>query len=337
MIYLNPGFVVLTWVLIGPSIPLHLAVIFITASIILAILFRRSFHRQTIALLAILAMMFIQSLQLILSSLHTALSKPPPPAEPSLLISRTVLIVLSTLFSLSLRFAELGAIVAACMAVYLYFWKSRLEMSQVFPRTEFIEPSPQLRKTTAYLASLANISCPEVRLIDSGTPLAFTMRTKRKNMIALSVGLLESVDAKEVEACVAHEIAHLKNNDFTIRFLATIAKVALFSKPLSYLIEPAIYRAREFQADKTAASLLGGPASLVSLLTKLREFNSLLSNPTELTSLCACFLDGRRGMLKVFDKHPTLDSRVRLLEEFKFGKRGHRSLARDPVGFPSLP
>lgn len=101
------------------------------------------------------------------------------------------------------------------------------------------------------------------------------VRTKRKYVIALSVGLLDSFDDKEVEACVAHEMAHVKNNDFTFRFVATLAKVALVSKPLSYLIEPAIYRARELQADKTAASLLGGPASLVSVPAKLRESNSL--------------------------------------------------------------
>lgn len=319
MIYVSPEFVILTWVLIGPSAPLLLTVEFVAASSILAILFRRSFHRQTIILLAILTMMFIQSLQLILSSLHVELFKPPPSAEPFLSIARPMWNFLSTLFGLSLWSAELGAVGAACVGVYLYFGKSRLKMSQVFPGTTLIEPTPELRKTTADLASLASVKCPEVCLVDSGTPLAFTMRTKRKYVIALSVGLLESFDPAEVEACVAHEMAHIKNNDFTFRFLATLAKIALFSKPLSYLIEPAIYRAREFQADKTAASLLGGPASLVSLLTKLREFNSLLSKPTELTSLCACFLDGSGGMLKVFDKHPTLDSRIRLLEELKLG------------------
>ena len=154
-------------------------------------------------------------------------------------------------------------------------------------------------------------------MIDSGTPLAFTVRTKRRYVIALSVGLLECFDAKELKACVAHEVAHLKNNDFTFRFVATLAKVALFSKPLSYLIEPAIYRAREFQADRTAASLLGGPAALISVLAKLRESNSLPSTPPALGSICACFLDGKRSMLSVFDKHPSLESRIRLLKELK--------------------
>lgn len=318
MVYLNAGFfVILTWFLIGPSMPLLLTVGFIAVSIMLAILFRRSFHRRTIALLTIQAIMFIQSVQLILSRLHVELLKPPPPAESFLLISRSTWDAVSTIFSLNLWFAELGTIAAAFVVVYLHFGKTRLEISQVFPGTRLIEPSLQLRETIADLASRTNIRCPEVCLIDSGTPLAFTTKTKRKYVIAVSVGLLESFDAREIQACVAHEMAHLKNNDFTIRFLATLAKVALFSKPISYLIEPAIYRAREFQADKTAALSIGGPDALISVLTKLRESNSLSPIPTTLGSVCACFLDGRSGMLHVFDKHPTLDSRIRLLEELK--------------------
>jgi heat shock protein HtpX len=318
MIHLNPRFfIVLTWVLIGPSAPLLLTVVCISASVILAILFRRSFHLQTVALFAILAVMFTQSLQLIVLGLHIDVFKPSPPATLFPLVSRTMWNVPSTLFALDLWFAGLGAVTAVFLAAYLYFGKSRLQISEVLARGSMIEPTLIVRQTTAKLASRANITCPDVYLIDSGTPLAFTARTKSKYVIALSVGLLESFDDKEVEACLAHEIAHLKNNDFIFRFAATLAKVALFSRPLGYLIEPAIFRAREFQADKTAASLLGGPAGLVSVLKKLRESNSLPSIPSASGSSWACFLDIRKGAFSVFNKHPSLGSRIRLLEELE--------------------
>jgi len=297
--------------------PLFFTEGFVAASIILAILFRRSFHRQTLAFLAILTMMSFQSLQLVLLGLHIELFRPPHPPPWSVLPLAGMWSYLSVLFNLNLRFAQLGAVAAAFVAVYFYCGKSRLEMSQVLPGAGLIECPIQLRETVASLATRANIKCPEVCLVESGTPSAFTVRMQRKYVIAVSVGLLECFDTSEVEACVAHEMAHLKNNDFTIRFLATLAKAALFSKPLSYLIEPAIYRAREFQADKTAASLIGGPDALISVLTKLRESNSLRPIPTTSGSVCACFLDCRRGVLSVFDKHPTLESRIRLLEELK--------------------
>jgi Zn-dependent protease with chaperone function len=318
MVHLTHAFlVILSWFLIGPSILLLVTVAVIIAGVIFAILFRRSFHRQTVALLAILAVMFIQSLQLVIVGLHVELFRPPPRAGPFQLMPATFSNFLSTLFGLNLWLAGLGAVGAALMAIYFYLGKSRLEISRVLHGTWLIDPSLQLRKTAADLASLANIRCPEVCLVDSGAPLAFTVRTKRKYVLALSVGLLESFDTDEVEACVAHEIAHLKNNDFTIRFLATLAKVALFSKPLSYIIEPAIYRAREFQADKTAASLIGGPDPLISVLAKLRETNSLSTFPATSSSVCACFFGGEKRKLNIFEKHPTLDSRIRLLEELK--------------------
>jgi heat shock protein HtpX len=318
MIYPTAGILLaLSMVLFGPSMPFLFTEGFVAVTIILAILSRRSFHRQTLSLLAILTMMSFQGFLLVLLSLYIELFRSSYPRPGALLSLVGMWSYFPVLFNLNLWFAQLGAVAAAFVAVYIYFGKSRLEMSQVFPGAALVECPTQLSETVAGLATRANIKCPEVCLIESGTPLALTVRTRRKCIIAGSVGLLECFDTTEVEACVAHEIAHLKNDDFTIRFLATLARVALFSKPLSYFIEPAIYRAREFQADKTAASLIGGPDALISVLTKLRESNSLLPIPTTSGSVCACFLDCRRGVLSVFDKHPTLDSRIRLLEESK--------------------
>jgi Zn-dependent protease with chaperone function len=138
----------------------------------------------------------------------------------------------------------------------------------------------------------------------------------------LTVGLLESFDEIEVEACIAHEIAHLKNRDFFIRSLATLAKIALFAKPLSYLIEPAIYRAREFLADKTAASLMGTAKPLISVLSKLLEQN-LPTMAAPLGGMCSCCLSGRPGSLKIFDKHPDLNSRIQLLQKLQRSRFSH--------------
>ncbi len=144
-----------------------------------------------------------------------------------------------------------------------------MSIARIFPRLKFLEAPKQLKNGVISLAESAGIKPPDVSLIDSGTPSAFTIRSKRRYVIAISIGLLESLNNDEVEACLAHEISHLKNKDFTWRFIATVAKVALFAKPLSYLIEPAVYRGREFLADRTAAMLIGGPSALISALSKL--------------------------------------------------------------------
>ena len=307
--------VVLIWGLITPSGPLLPTVELIVASIIVAVLSRRSFHRQTIALLCILGIMSIQSLELVMLALHVQVFMPPSGAF--LPIPDNVSNYLSMLFEANLWFAGLGAAAAAFVAVYVYFGKSRLEMLRASPGAMLIENPTWLREIVLGLANRANVSCPEVCLVDSGTPQAFTVRAKSKYIIALSVGMLECFCTKEVEACIAHEMAHIKNNDFTIRFLATLGKVAVFSKPVSYLIEAAIYRAREFHADETAASLIGGPDALISVLTKLGEPNSRFSTPTTPGPVCACLLDRTGGVRRILDKHPALESRIRLLTELK--------------------
>ena len=127
---------------------------------------------------------------------------------------------------------------------------------------------------------------PEVAIVDSGYPSAFTVRANRRYTIAASIGLLESLSEKEVEACLAHEVAHLKNRDFIVRAIATVSKLAVFARPVGYFVEPAVYRAREFLADKTAAELIGGPTMLISALSKLKAANSF-SEPG-LVAGCPC-------------------------------------------------
>jgi Zn-dependent protease with chaperone function len=302
-----------TWVLIAPPVSLLSTAGFVTANIVLVITLRRSFHWRSIALLVILGTMVIQSLELVLSGLHLGLLG----FQQSAFLSAALGVpsYLPILFDASLALATLGAIGCAFVAVRIYFRKSRLEMLQALPGAMPIENPTWLRQTVLDLADRAKTNCPEVCLVDSGAPLAFTVRMRGRYVIALSVGTLECFSSSEVEACIAHEMAHVKNNDFTIRFLATLCKVAVFSKPTSYLIEAAIYRDREFQADKTAASLIGGPGALISVLTKLGEFNSRFSTPTAVNSARACLLDRAEGVLRIFDKHPSLESRIKVLCE----------------------
>jgi heat shock protein HtpX len=280
--------------------------------LVAAFALRRSFQGRTIVLLAILGMMFTESLLFVLASSYVDSLR-----RTSMHFATASWNHFSILHTLNLGVALIGGFAAICTALFITFRKSRLEMSRLFPRLELLEDAPvQVKETVKRIAGLAGVDSPNVCLVDSGVPSAFTVRANRRFTVALSVGLLESLDDNEMEACIAHEISHLKNRDFTVRLLATLCKVALFVKPLSYFIEPAIYRAREFLADRTAAELLGGPDALISALFKLKASDSLAATSPE-GPMCVCNFSGGKSLLKIFDKHPDLGTRIETLREMK--------------------
>lgn len=311
MIPLIPRYLILlSWVILGTSSKFlfpTLAGIGVGAIIVLVL--RRSHRKRSIAILGIFGLMLIESTLFIAITSYFIIS-----GEPAHMVeeSRRVFDVFHDVnFGVSL----LGAAGATCAAVLIGFGKSRISLSKAFPQITFLEAPIRLKGMVARLANTACIAPPDVCLIDSGVPSAFTVRANRRYSVAVSVGLLESLEESEVEACVAHEIAHLKNNDFAVRFLATLAKVALFARPLSYLLEPAVYRAREFLADLTAAKLMGGPEGLISAISKLKESSDIESALP--SSSCVCNFASRRGLLRILDKHPSLEDRLNVLREMK--------------------
>lgn len=307
MIPLIPRYLVLlSSIIIGVNpIRAFPAIAVIAGGIIVVLLLRRAYRERSIALLVIFGLMFVESVFLIAATTHFIMTR-----EPRHLVEGS-----NNIFDLfrhlDFAFSILGTVAAGCAAVFIEFGKSRISLARSFPKITFLETPAYIKDVVTKLAIAAGVRVPDVHLVDSGVPSAFTVRANRRFSLAVSVGLLESLEDKEVEACLAHEIAHLRNNDFTVRFIATLAKVALFARPLSYLLEPAVYRAREFLADSTAAKLIGGPEALISALFKLKESGEL--DPVVLSSSCVCNLNAKRGILRVFDKHPTLEDRIKAL------------------------
>jgi len=311
MIHLFPEYLtIVTSMFIAPLFPHVLAIVFV-AGLSTALVLKRSFHGRTLVLLSIFGIMFVESLQMLLINLGIEHLKHLHAVVSSW--NHLAMIDLNIVLSL------VGVIASICVAVYTQFRMSRMDLATAFPTMTFIEPTKELNETVQRLAQNAGTRIPEAILVDSGNPAAFILRVNRRYIVAATVGLLESLDEEEVEACIAHEVAHLKNNDFPIRILATLAKVALFSHPISYFIEPAIYRSREYLADRTAALLTGGPEALASALSKLQESASL-QIPTRHTNvgaihLCDHRLNSKRNISKLFNKHPDLQMRISILQE----------------------
>jgi heat shock protein HtpX len=303
----------LSWIIVGPPQLALPTIGLMAAGVLLAFVLRRSFQKRTMTLLGLFGLMFLESTLFIGLAFDFMFEK-----EPFHFIERSRGLVGSSfpfiIHNMSLGLSLIGAGAAVCAAIFIEFGKSRVSLSKAFPQFTFLEAPIALKVMVTRLASRAGVTVPEVCLIDSGVPSAFTVRTNRRFAVTLSVGLLESLENNEVEGCVAHEIAHLKNNDFRVRFLATLARIALFARPLSYFLEPAVYRAREFLADVTAAKLLGTPDALISAFSKLSECEQEASMPR---STCVCNLTNRRGLLRIFDKHPSLEARIRVLKDMK--------------------
>ena len=301
-------FMILTWLLVGPPRPILVTGVVLLSSFAAVQLLKHSFRARTSALLGIFVIMLAESLQPVVVSLGLHLF----PVHVALWKSFHLFV------DANLVLTAIGAVAAVCAAVYIQFGMVRMDLATALPQLSFVEPTYNLRETVTRLAKVAGVKPPEAVLVDSGAPTAFTVKTNRRYAIAVTIGLLESLENDEVEACIAHEIAHLKNNDFGLRLFATLSKVALFARPLSYFVEPAVYRAREFLADKTAAMFIGGPNALVSALSKLQECSTLPETLAPVDAICLCKLrSSRRGALRIFDKHPDLEKRISMLRRIE--------------------
>ena len=313
--YVSRFFIILVWMFLGPIIPHDFArllsplmVILTLLALISAVSLKRSFQGRSITLLCVLALMFYQSLQLIAIGLHIELMHPNP-------VSEGIRHFFSIFFDVNLGLAITGVVAAFAAATYVEFGRSRMPLTRLFPEYHFLEAPAYIQQMVRKLAALADVQMPKVSLLDSGIPWAFITRSKEGFVLAVSVGLLESLKPAEVQACLAHEISHLKNKDFALRFFTTMAKIGLFARPLSYLIEPAVYRSREHLADKTASKLVGGPNALVSALSKIREAQVTIQPPPSSVGMACLFHSSRHRWFGLFDKQPTLDARIKALRE----------------------
>src|SRR5208337_2314073 len=145
-------FIILAWVFLGP-VTAHgfagllspLMIILTLFSLILAVSFKRSFQGRSITLLCVLALMFYQSLQLIVIGLHIELMHPDP-------VSEGIRHFFSIFFDINLGLAITGVVAAFAVATYVEFGKSRMPLTRLFPQYQFLEAPPYLQRIVKKLA-----------------------------------------------------------------------------------------------------------------------------------------------------------------------------------------
>jgi len=251
-----------------------------------------------------------------------------------------------------------GAMIAFGLAIAMNFgsyWfsdKIVLGMSGAKPLSR--QAAPQLYDMTATLAQRAGLPMPKLYVIDDPQPNAFaTGRNPANAAVAVNSGLLEMLERPEVEGVIAHELAHVKHRDtLTMTVVATLAGAimmlaqmgqfaAMFGgmnrddedapNPLVFLlmivvaplaamlVQMAVSRAREFEADATAARLTGSPQGLINALAKLERGARTIpghANPQTAHLFIVNPLAGVGGAVAgLFSTHPPMEKRIEALRQ----------------------
>jgi heat shock protein HtpX len=234
-------------------------------------------------------------------------------------------------------------------------WKSDKMVLAMHEAEEVDEGSaPEYYGIVRDLAQRAGLPMPRVYVLHSAQPNAFaTGRNPQNAAVAASTGLLESLSREEVAGVIAHELAHIKNRDTLIMTVAAtiggaismlaqylqfntmfggnrnngggiasmITSIAamLLAPMAAMLVQMAISRSREYQADRLGGQICGNPLWLASALHKINDYAKQIENPTAEAAPATAHifiinpLSGQ-GMDNLFSTHPNTDNRIAELE-----------------------
>lgn len=219
-------------------------------------------------------------------------------------------------------------------------------------------PDPLIRNyvaDTLVLADGAGMPRPKVYLIDTDQPNAFaTGRNPENAAVAATVGLLRILDRREIRGVMAHELAHVKNRDtLTMTVTATIAGaisalaniafffggdrdrpagmigtilIAVLAPIAAALVQMAISRGREYEADRHGAEISGDPQALADALAKMEAYakgtlnETAERNPATGQMFIINPLAGR-GADNLFSTHPATQNRIEALMKLAGGAR----------------
>jgi len=252
---------------------------------------------------------------------------------------------------------NVGVMVAVIVGFNLlaYFFSDKVAIASSGAHPVDEADLPQVYGIVRRLAMQMNMPEPRIYLIDSPQPNAFaTGRSPKHAAVAVTSGILQTLTNEELEAVLGHELAHVQNRDILIGSVAamigaTITIVARFgfwfgggdnrNNPLAaigailslilapiaaMLIQFAISRTREFQADRSGAEITGQPLQLASALQKISVGTSRIPMRVN-ESTSQLFIDNPlkavrgRGMSRLFSTHPPVEERIERLQNMAMG------------------
>lgn len=274
---------------------------------------------------------------------------------------------------------QTGMVIAFVIALGMNafsLWRSDKMVLRMHEAEEVDERSaPEYYNLVRELAARAELPMPKVYVLHNPQPNAFaTGRNPQNAAVAATTGLLETLSHEEVAGVMAHELAHIKNRDTLIMtiaatiggaismlaqwlqfhalfggnrnnsggagILATLAAIIL-APMAAMLVQMAISRSREYQADRLGALICGNPLWLSSALYKIAGMAQRIENPSAEAAPATAHifiinpLSGR-GIDNFFSTHPNTENRVAELEALarEMGVASYRS-APTPTASPS--
>lgn len=252
--------------------------------------------------------------------------------------------------------AILVFILAAVMNFGMYWFSDKVVLGMYKARIVGPEEAPDLYRMVDRLRQRAGLPMPVVAIAGSEQPNAFaTGRSPDKAVVCFTAGILRALPPQELEGVVAHELAHIKHRHMltgtlaatmagAVGMLATMARwAAIFgggrdddSNPFALIamsivapiaamiIQFAISRQNEFQADRTGGEIAGNPLALAGALERLESYAKRIPmkvNPAGAHLAIVNPLAGSRGFTGLFRTHPDTAERVARLREQAAGAR----------------
>jgi heat shock protein HtpX len=248
-------------------------------------------------------------------------------------------------------YGETGTILALILAIVLngvsYFFSDSIVLAAYRARVVSQQEAPELYAIVANLAQRAGLPMPRVAIVPDETPNAFaTGRNPEHAVVAVTEGIMAALSRPELEAVLGHELGHVKHRDILIGSMAAVLAqaimllsrlafwvgprrnddeggspvagilIAILGPIAALLLQMAISRSREYEADDYSAHLTGRPDLLASALGRLAARNEQVpmhdAKPATAHMMIVNPLRGG-GLFALFSTHPPLAKRIERL------------------------
>jgi heat shock protein HtpX len=240
-------------------------------------------------------------------------------------------------------------VIAIATNAFAYWNSDRLALAAVDAREVDARTAPELVALVGELASRAGLPTPRVYVVASDQPNAFaTGRDPSHAAIAVNSGLVRALSREELAGVLSHELTHVKNRDtLTMTITATLAgaismiahwalfwgggrrnglgivgslAVAILAPLAAMIVQMAVSRGREYEADRGGALICGNPLWLAHALAKISAAAAVVPNEAAQAHPAMAHLyivNPLRGMGadKLFSTHPNLANRIAALQQ----------------------
>lgn len=247
----------------------------------------------------------------------------------------------------------IALVIGGAFNFIMYFFSDRLVLKMYRAQIVTEAQAPELYRMVDRLRQRAGLPMPVVAIAPHEQPNAFaTGRSPERAVVAVTTGILKQMPADELEGVIAHELAHIKNRDMLISTIAAGIAGALSNLPYllmfggggddegghpfaqlalillapigAMLIQFAVSRQREFEADRVGALILGRPLPLARALERLDAMSRRI--PMQVAPAAAPLAQVNPlaahggGVARLFSTHPPTAERVARLEAMAAGR-----------------